>query len=166
MISLYFTLTYYCVTKGVFSSRYSNLLRIAIVLGKDGGALQPLKRMTQLGLGGKQGSGNQYFSWIHEQDFINVVEFVMQNDSLNGVYNVSSPNPIKNEQVMRMLRKTLKMPFGIPSSKWMLELGARLIRTETELILKSRRVVPARLSGEGFKFQFPDLKDALDQLIK
>lgn len=140
-------------------------LRVAIVIGKDGGALQPLKSLTKIGFGGRQGSGDQYFSWIHEMDFINAVNFVLDNEELSGVYNVSSPNPVKNSQFMGALRKALKVPFGMPMPKWMLEMGALIIRTETELILKSRRVVPQKLLEKGYKFQFDNLENALANLV-
>ena len=140
-------------------------LRIAIVLGQDGGALQPLKRLVRFGLGGKQGSGNQYFSWIHEQDFVQVVNWVLRNEHAAGVYNLAAPNPLPNQDFMRALREVMGIPFGVPSPKWMLELGARMIGTETELILKSRRVVPGRLLEGSFLFEHVDIKAALQKLI-
>ncbi|WP_422358866.1 TIGR01777 family oxidoreductase [Reichenbachiella sp.] len=141
-------------------------LRIAIVIGKNGGALQPLKSLTKIGFGGRQGSGNQYFSWIHEVDFINAVNFVLDNKELSGVCNVSSPNPVRNTQFMSSLRKALKVPFGIPMPKWMLEMGALIIRTETELILKSRRVVPKKLIESGYRFHYGNLENALIDLVQ
>ena len=141
------------------------ILRIAIVLGKHGGALNPLKTLAKLGLGGKQGSGNQYFSWIHEADFCRIVKFALDNESIEGIYNASAPNPIPNKVVMKEIRKAAKMPIGLPMPKWLLELGAVMINTETELILKSRRVVPKRLLAEGFTFQYHQFRDALDDLI-
>lgn len=140
-------------------------LRIAIVLGKNGGALQPLKSLAKIGFGGSQGSGTQYFSWIHEVDFINSVNFILENKALSGVYNLAAPNPVKNVKFMGILRKALKIPFGIPMPKWMLEMGALIIRTETELILKSRRVVPKKLMEKGYTFQFPHLDTALSNLV-
>jgi uncharacterized protein (TIGR01777 family) len=140
-------------------------LRIAIVLGKNGGALQPLKRLSLFGLGGIQGNGNQYFSWIHEDDFTAAMQFLLQNESLHGIFNLSAPHPVTNEVFMRTLRKKLKVPFGIPTPKFLLEIGARMIRTETELILKSRRVVPRKLRAAGFAFQYSQLDDGLGDLI-
>jgi len=140
-------------------------LRIAIVLGKESGALQPLRNLATIGFGGRQGNGSQYFSWIHEKDFINSVNFIVENKELSGVYNVAAPNPVKNVQFMSILKKALKIPFGVPMHKWMLEMGALIIRTETELILKSRRVVPKKLIEEGYKFQFPNLEKALSNLV-
>lgn len=137
------------------------ILRIAIVLGKHGGALQPLKSLAKLGIGGKQGNGSQYFSWIHEADFSGIVDHVITNDNAEGVYNVSAPNPITNKEIMKEIRNAIKMPFGLPIPTWLLTFGAILIKTETELILKSRRVVPRRLLSEGYGFQFPQIHDAL-----
>ncbi|WP_299683343.1 TIGR01777 family oxidoreductase [uncultured Dokdonia sp.] len=139
-------------------------LRTAIVLGKEGGALQPMVTMTKLGLGGKQGSGHQKFSWIHEDDFVKIIDFCIKNDQLSGVMNVVSPNPSDNQTLMRLLRKTLKVPFGIPAPKPILEIGAFLIRTETELLLKSRNVIPKRLVEHGYTFSYQDLETTLKEL--
>tara|TARA_B100001245_G_C22855965_1_gene411500 strand:+ start:379 stop:909 length:531 start_codon:yes stop_codon:yes gene_type:complete len=140
-------------------------LRISIVLGASGGALIPLKRLAQFGLGGRQGDGKQYFSWVHEQDFVEVVNWVIQNESTTGIYNVASPNPVPNAVFMKQLRKASKVPFGLPSPRWLLSIGAWLIGTERELILKSRRVVPTRLKEEGFSFQYQYISDAFKSLL-
>ncbi|WP_250432992.1 TIGR01777 family oxidoreductase [Hanstruepera flava] len=140
------------------------VLRTSIVLGKNGGALIPLKRLTQCGLGGKQGSGNQKVSWIHEYDFSKAVEFIIENEYLDGVFNLSSPYPTNNTTLMKSLRRTLNIPFGINHPKWLLEIGARIIKTETELILKSRNVIPKRLEENGFKFQFTEIEKAIENL--
>ena len=140
-------------------------IRTAIVLGKNQGALKPLKILAKLGLGGKQGPGNQYFSWIHEQDFVSSVDFIIANESLNGAINISSPNPINNDNFMRSLRDAIHMPFGIPIPSWLLEIGAILIRTETELILKSRWVIPKRLLNAGFKFKYSKIDEAFADLL-
>ncbi|WP_111669782.1 TIGR01777 family oxidoreductase [Algoriphagus litoralis] len=139
-------------------------IRTGIVLGKNGGALSPLKTLAQLGLGGKQGKGNQFFSWLHEKDFLNILDFVMQNEKIHGAINVSSPNPIPNEEFMMKLRKVYKVRLGIPMPRWLLEIGAVIIRTETELVLKSRKVIPKRLLDEGYKFQFPRIDESLVDL--
>ena len=139
-------------------------LRIAIVLGKKGGALAPLKRLVKVGLGGKQGAGNQFFSWLHEKDFAGIIDFIISNDKIEGVYNATSPNPITNQQIMKELRSVLQIPFGIPMPVWLLKVGALLISTETELILKSRRVVPKKLIDSGFKFQYETIDSALADL--
>ncbi len=141
------------------------VLRIAIVLGKNGGALQPLKKLVQFGLGGKQGPGTQFFSWIHEADFVQIVDRVIQDPSLCGHYNVAAPQPVTNADLMKSLRNTLHIPIGIPMPGWLLKLGALMINTETELILKSRNVIPAKLSEAGYKFKFATLKDALNDLL-
>lgn len=140
-------------------------LRTAIVLGKEGGALQPIKKITQLGLGGKQGSGKQKFSWIHQDDFVRSIDFLIQHTEFKGVYNIVAPEPSTNEELMYFMRDVLQVPFGIPSPKPILEVGAFLIRTETELLLKSRNVVPQRLTQGGFSFKYPDLKAALTELL-
>ncbi len=140
-------------------------LRIAIVLGKNGGALQPLKNLAKVGLGGRQGKGNQYFSWLHEVDFARIVEYIVGNEGISGVFNASSPNPVLNSDVMKAIRRRVGMPVGLPTPEWLLSIGAWLIRTETELILKSRRVAPRKLLESGFEFRFPTLDGALEDLI-
>jgi len=140
-------------------------LRIAIVLGKDGGVMIPLKRLVKFGLGGQQGNGKQMFSWIHQEDLKNIILFIQQNKSLSGVYNCSAPNPIPNQVFMRELRKAMRIPFGFPSPKWLLEPGAFLIRTETELILKSRWVIPEKLISAGFTFKYDTIDKAFEDII-
>ncbi len=141
------------------------VLRTSIVLGKTGGAMLPLKNLTQFGLGGKQGLGNQKVSWIHETDFARAIEFILTNISLKGVFNLSVPNPTDNTTLMKTLRQAMKVPFGLRHPKWLLEIGAKIIGTETELVLKSRNVTPQRLLTEGFHFNYPSLKKAFENLI-
>ncbi len=141
------------------------LTRIAIVLSKDGGALLPLTNLARIGLGGKQGNGKQYFSWLHADDFSEAINFIIENDECSGTYNLSSPNPLPNKQFMTTLRKAMHIPVGIPLPKWLLEVGAVIIRTEPELILKSRRVVPKRLIDAGFEFKFKYASGALGDLL-
>jgi uncharacterized protein len=141
------------------------ILRIAIVLGKNGGALIPLKNLAKIGLGGRQGKGNQFFSWLHEQDFVRIIDYVIQNVALEGIYNASAPNPITNTAVMKAIRKASGVFFGMPMPAWLLKIGAFLIRTEPELVLKSRRVVPARLLKSGFQFQFAHIDKALNDIL-
>jgi uncharacterized protein (TIGR01777 family) len=141
-------------------------IRTAIVLGKKKGALKPLKILTKMGFGGKQGKGNQYFSWIHESDFVRALDFIIDNESLIGAINVSSPHPITNEQFMRSLRNAIHVSIGIPIPSWLLEIGAFFIGTETELILKSRWVLPKKLTKAGFNFNFPDIDKSLIDLCK
>ena len=141
------------------------ILRTSIVLGKNGGAFLPLKRLTQFGLGGKQWHGKQKVSWIHETDFARAVEFLI-NENTQGVFNVSSPKPTTNAILMKTLRKHLKVPFGISHPKWLLKLGAKIIGTETELILKSRNVIPKKLLQKGFHFNYAKIEDTIQALLK
>jgi len=138
-------------------------LRTAIVLGKNGGVMIPFKRLTQLGFGGKMGNGQQQFSWIHIEDVCRSIEFIIENESLSGAINVSSLNPIRNSVFMQVLRLRYNRFALIPSPKWLLELGAKLIKTETELILKSRFVIPEKLEQAGFKWKFTKIEDALQE---
>ncbi len=140
-------------------------LRTSIVLGKKGGAFIPLKNLTKYGLGGKQGLGNQKVSWIHETDFARAVEFLLTHEHLEGIFNLSVPNPTNNKTLMKTLRQEMKISFGIPHPKWLLEIGAKIIGTETELILKSRNVIPERLLNQGFKFKYSNLSSTISNLI-
>jgi len=142
------------------------LFRSAIVLGYSGGALRPLQNLVRAGLGGRQGNGKQYFSWMHERDFCRAIDFLISQDHLHGVINLCSPNPITNDTFMSTLRAVMQARIGLPLSKPVLQLGAFLIRTETELILKSRKVYPQRLADNKFVFEFPDLKSALVDLCQ
>jgi len=140
------------------------ILRTAIVLGKNGGVMVPFRNLVRLGMGGKMADGQQVFSWIHETDLCRAVQFFIENEQTEGVYNLSAPNPVKNETFMRTLRKVLNTPFGIPQPKWLLRFGARLIGTETELIFKSRFVLPERLQKAGFVFEHPEIEECLEDL--
>ena len=145
-------------------------LRMAIVLG-DGSALTPLLALARVGLGGTQyggktRGGRQMFSWIHIDDVYRAIRFVQHDPSIEGTVNVSSPNPVRNSELMATLRRVVGMPFGIPLFRWMLELGSFAIRTETELLLKSRWVVPTRLLAEGFEFEYPELETAVRQITE
>lgn len=139
-------------------------LRTSIVLGKNGGALIPLKKLAKIGFGGKQGKGNQFVSWIHEEDFANAIDFIIQKE-LTGKINIVAPKPIQNSDFMFKLRKSAGAPFGIPLHKTLLEIGSFCIRTETELILKSRNVVPKRLLENGFEFKFGNIDDTFKNLL-
>jgi uncharacterized protein (TIGR01777 family) len=141
-------------------------MRITLVFGGDGGVFPVLKRLARFGLGGKMGSGKQYVSWIHVDDFLHAVEWLIAKDELSGTVNLAAPNPLHNFEMMRFIRETCGVPFGLPAAEWMLEVGAFVIRTETELIIKSRRVVSGRLLATGFKFQFPELRGALDDICR
>jgi hypothetical protein len=140
-------------------------LRTSIVLGRRDGAFPRLLNLVRLGLGGRQGNGRQYVSWIHESDVAGIVEWVAGNESVSGVYNCTAPGPVPNAQLMQTIREAYGVPAGLPAPTWLLEIGAELIGTETELILKSRWVVPAKLLQAGYLFQFPQLVPAVHDLI-
>ena len=139
-------------------------LRTSIVLGKNGGAFIPLKTLAKTGFGGKQGKGNQFISWIHENDFANAIDFIIQKE-ISGVINVVSPKPIPNSDFMTKLRKGVGFPFGIPMNTFLLKIGSFFIQTETELVLKSRNVIPKRLLENGFQFKFGNLDIAFQNLL-
>ncbi|MGE8206775.1 TIGR01777 family oxidoreductase [Heyndrickxia sp. NPDC080065] len=141
-------------------------LRIAIVLGKNGGVIIPYRNLVKFGLGGIQGKGNQKFSWIHIEDLFKIVLFLKDKEELSGVFNCSSPQPVSNRELMKVLRKTMDVPFGLPSPKCMLEIGSLLIKTETELVLKSRWVLPDRLEREGYTFTYKTLDKTLQDILK
>ena len=140
-------------------------LRMAIVLGKDGGVVQPIKNLVRFGLGGKQGSGKQMFSWIHIEDLYNIIIFMQQHKKLQGVFNTSAPNPVTNKTLMQVFRNNMKMPLGLPTPKWLLKIGAVFIKTETELVLKSRWVIPESLLQAGFVFKFKTIDEALKNIL-
>jgi uncharacterized protein (TIGR01777 family) len=130
-------------------------LRTAIVMSPDpGGAFAALRRMVRLGLGGPVGGGAQYVSWLHEEDFVRAVLFLLTSE-LTGPVNLAAPNPLPQRDFMRSLRTACGVPVGLPATRWMAELGAWAIRSDTELLLKSRRVVPTRLLDAGFTFTHP-----------
>ena len=132
-------------------------LRSAMTMSPDpGGIFDTLAKLVHRGLGGKAGDGRQYVSWIHHEDFVSAVRYLIGRDDIDGTVNVAAANPLPNAEFMRLLREACGMPFGLPATKWMLEIGAVFLRTETELILKSRRVIPARLLEHGFTFKYPD----------
>ncbi|HEY3104998.1 MAG TPA: DUF1731 domain-containing protein, partial [Pyrinomonadaceae bacterium] len=140
-------------------------MRTGIVMHPTNGSpFDMLLRLVRFGLGGQAGDGRQYMSWIHDRDFVNAVMWLIQNEQLEAPVNLSSPNPIPNAEFMRVLRAAWGMPLGLPATEWMLELGALVLQSETELILKSRRVVPAKLLQSGFRFEFPTWPDASAEL--
>ncbi|EFM08595.1 protein of unknown function DUF1731 [Paenibacillus curdlanolyticus YK9] len=140
-------------------------LRISIVLGASGGVMTPYRNLVRFGLGGAQGSGDQRFSWIHIEDLFRILQFLQQHEELSGVFNCSSPKPVTNRIFMREMRRAMNRRIGLPAAAWMLAVGAFALRTETELITKSRWVIPERLLQEGFVFQFPELDAALADLL-
>ena len=140
-------------------------LRMAIVLGVDGGVIQPFKNLVRFGLGGIQGRGDQYFSWIHIEDLFQIILFIQKHHEIDGTINCAAPNPITNKTFMETFRSVMHRKIGLPAPKWLLEIGALLIGTETELLLKSRWVIPERLTELGFTFQFPTIEKALDDIL-
>lgn len=141
-------------------------LRSAMVFGTGrGGVMEAFQMIVRLGLGGTLGSGKQFVSWVHLDDFIASIQWLMDHPALDGPINVAAPNPRTNVDFMRILRLVSGQPVGLPATRWMLEIGAFFLRTETELLLKSRRVVPTRLLASGFQFRYPELYPALDNII-
>ncbi len=139
-------------------------LRMAITLG-PGGVLIPYFNLLKFGLGGRQGDGHQMFSWVHAEDSCRMIEWIEEHDKLEGIFNCCSPNPVSNRELMTTLREVTGRKFGLPAFKWMLRVGAALIGTETELVLKSRWVLPTRILETGFQFNHPHLKEALTDII-
>lgn len=143
------------------------LLRSAMVMSPDrGGVLDTLLGLVRLGLGGRVGSGRQHVSWIHDADFVRAVSWLLARDTVNGAVNLAAPAPLPNAEFMQALRRAWGMPIGLPATEWMAAIGAMLMRTETELVLKSRRVVPGRLLEEGFTFEFPEWPAAARDLCQ
>jgi uncharacterized protein (TIGR01777 family) len=135
-------------------------LRTAITLG-EGGVLVPYRRLIKWGLGGRQGSGRQMYSWVHIDDVGRAIEWFLDHPELEGVYNIAAPGPVTNACFMATLRKRMGRRFGLPAPTWLLRLGAALIGTETELVLKSRWVLPTKLEKTGFRFRYPLIEEAL-----
>lgn len=141
------------------------ILRSAMTMSPDpGGVFATLLGLTRRGLGGTVGDGRQFMSWIHEEDFIRAVRWLIARDDLAGPVNLAAPHPLPNADFMRALREAARVPFGLPAPEWLLEIGVRLLRTESELVLKSRRVVPTRLLDSGFTFHFPTWPEAARDL--
>lgn len=137
------------------------LVRIALVLGKSDGVYPRLKSLAKLGLGGFQGNGKQMVSWIHEEDLAYITEWLCTSDAKHTTYNCSAPFPMQNAGFMRQVRSANHIAFGIPCPAWILKIGAWIIGTETELVLKSRWVLPESLIADGYVFHFPNLARAL-----
>jgi len=140
-------------------------LRAAVVMSPDrGGVFDLLLRLVRFGLGGQAGHGRQYVSWIHDGDFVRAVYWLIEHDKVDGAVNLAAPHPLPNADFMRALREAWGMRLGLPASAWMLEVGTWVLRSETELVLKSRRVVPGRLVQQGFAFEFPIWAEAARDL--
>ena len=143
------------------------MMRTAMIMSPDrGGIFDTLLSLARYGLGGPAAGGRQYISWIHDEDFVRAVSWLIEHDELDGPVNLAAPNPISQAEFMRILREAWGMPIGLPATRWMLEIGAFLMGTETELILKSRRVVPTRLQESGFSFRFPTWPEAAVDLCR
>jgi uncharacterized protein (TIGR01777 family) len=143
------------------------LLRLAMVMSLDpDGVFAVLSRLVRRGFGGPAGDGRQYVSWIHEADFVRAMLWLIEHPELEGPVNLAAPNPLPNAEFMRQLRDAWGVRFGLPATQWLLEVGAVFLRTETELLLKSRRVVPGRLLESGFRFDFPEWSNAAANLVQ
>ncbi|WP_340562958.1 TIGR01777 family oxidoreductase [Streptomyces sp. GSL17-111] len=141
-------------------------LRSAMVMSPDrGGVFDVLSWLARLGLGGPVAGGAQYVSWMHDHDFVRAVDFLIARDDLDGPVNLAAPEPLPQRAFMRALRAAWGVPLGLPATRWMAGLGALALRTDTELLLKSRRVVPGRLQGAGFTFRHPQWADAGADLV-
>lgn len=140
-------------------------LRLGVVLQRKKGLILPFVRLARFFLGGKQGSGEQQFSWIHEKDFIRSIQWFLENNTAIGSYNATAPEPICNKRFMGTLRDALGIPFGIPIPSFLIRLGGRVVGTEPDLVLKGRKVVPKRLLNEGFEFNFPEIDKSLNDLL-
>ena len=156
--------------EAVLAEQRAVVLRTAFVVGRDlgagGGALATLAGLTRFGLGGRVGTGKQGMSWLHEADFHGLVDWALENESVRGIYNASSPNPVSQVDFMRTLQRVMRMPIGLPATEWMVRLGAPLVlRTDPELALYGRYVVSRRLREEGFQFRYPDLEPALRECL-
>ena len=140
-------------------------MRISIVLGKNGGAFPVMRRFAQLGLGGRQGPGSQWMSWLHLDDWVGIVDWLVSCNGVSGVVNLAAPNPVSNAAFMRQMRSAFApLGIGLPAPAFAVRLGAVFLRTAPELVLKSRKVVSRVLRDEGYVFRFPTLEDAISDL--
>lgn len=141
------------------------LLRTSIVIGNSDGAFPRLVNLTRYGLGGKQDNGQQRISWIHEEDLARMMKWLYEQDQLSGTFNAAAPDPVTNERFMHFIQKAMNVFVALPAPAWLLKIGALIIGTETELILKSRWVIPTRLLDAGFQFQHPHAEQAIKNLV-
>ncbi|ETZ23649.1 TIGR01777 family oxidoreductase [Pedobacter sp. V48] len=140
-------------------------LRIGMVLQQNGGILKPFLNMAKFGLGGKIGKGNQYMTWIHEQDFTDLIRYTILDADFKGIVHAASPFPVTNKEFMKTIRQSINIPFGLPNPAIFIKIGAVFIGTEAELVLSGRRVVSSVLEKNGFKFKYPYLHDAIIRLL-
>jgi uncharacterized protein (TIGR01777 family) len=141
-------------------------LRIGLVFDKDAWVLKPFLNLAKWGLGGTLGNGDQYVSWIHEEDFLNVLDYVIKHEDIKGVLNCSSPNPVTNKEFMKAVRKACSVPFGISHPAFLIRIGSKIIGTEADLALSGRRVVSKIMEEKKFPYKYPKLEDALHHLLK
>ena len=140
-------------------------MRLAPVLGKESHAIKPLKKIISLGLGGKQGNGKQYFSWIHQIDFVRAINYVIKNENLDGSLNLTSPKAITNLEFMQTFRKTMQIKIGVPTPSFLLYLSKYINKVEPELILDSVNIYPKKLIDHGFIFEFNTIEKALKEIL-
>ncbi|MEK9634892.1 MAG: DUF1731 domain-containing protein [Opitutae bacterium] len=141
------------------------VLRVSIALGKDGGAFPVMRRFAKLGLGGAQGPGSQWVSWLHVDDWVGIARFLMAREDLSGPVNLAAPNPVTNSEFMKGMRRHFApLGIGLPAPSFAVHLGAVFMRTAPELVLKSRKVVSSVLAGSGYRFKYPELAGALESL--
>ena len=154
--------------KSIFESSRKGVRQVAnisIVLGEGGGAFQVLRRLTRFGLGGRQGPGNQWMSWLHLDDWVGIAKFLMKNPQISGPVNLASPEPVTNAQFMKAMRKEFApMGIGLPAPTPAILLGSVIIGTDSTLILKSLKVVSRILSQHNYPFKFPKITEALNSL--
>jgi uncharacterized protein len=142
-------------------------LRTSLVFGPESGSIFAVfSRLVRIGLGGTQGNGHQYVSWIHESDFARAIEFLIDHEEIDGPVNLAAPNPLPNREFMAALREAWDVPNGLPAPTPLIVMGTFFLRNEPELVLKSRRVVPGRLLQSGFQFEFPDWPEAAADLVR
>lgn len=142
-------------------------LRSAMVMSPDpGGVFDVMRGLVARGLGGTLGDGRQYVSWIHDVDFVRAIDWILGREHLAGPINLAAPGPVPNAEFMRAFRQAWGIGWGLPARPWMLEIGAWFLRTETELLLKSRRVVPGALLEDGFAFEWPEWPAAVEELCQ
>ena len=153
-----------CDTGGAATRKVT--LRIGFVLGRDGGALPVLSKMTRRFLGGAAGSGRQYISWIHLADLARMFAVAVENEELSGTFNAVAPGAVTNAEFMRELRRALHRPWSPPAPAWAVKLGARLLDSEASLALAGQRCVPGKFLAAGFQFQFADVASALNDLCR
>lgn len=141
-------------------------LRSAMTMSVDQGSVfDVLLGLARKGLGGTLGSGQQYVSWIHERDFGRALDFLIERDDLDGAVNICSPNPLPQREFAQVMREAAGARIGLPAVRWMIEIGTWFMKTESELVLKSRRVIPKRLLEAGFSFEFPEWSSACRELV-